>query len=115
MTKELYAKLRLTAIVGPTTGILAPRIPPGALETGEYNVALVLKLMRHIFLANLLGLPAIAVPVGYDEETQLPWSMQLMGDHWSEAELLGVARVLEERFTNPRGRRRTPPGFVSLL
>jgi Asp-tRNA(Asn)/Glu-tRNA(Gln) amidotransferase A subunit family amidase len=115
VTKELFAKLRLTAIVGPTTGILAPRIPPGALETGEYNVALVMKLMRHIFLANLLGLPAIAVPVGHDEETQLPWSMQLMGDHWSEAELLRVARVLEEKFTNPTGRRRTPPGFVSLL
>ena len=115
VTKELFAKLRLTAIVGPTTGILAPRIPPGALETGEYNAALVLKLMRHIFLANLLGLPAIAVPVGHDEETQLPWSMQLMGDHWSEAELLRVARVLEEKFTNPTGRRRTPPGFVSLL
>jgi len=115
VTKELFSKLRLTAIVGPTTGILAPRIPPGALETGEYNVALVMKLMRHIFLANLLGLPAIAVPIGHDEETQLPWSMQLMGDHWSEAELLRVARVLEEKFTNPTGRRRTPPGFVSLL
>ena len=115
VTQELFAKLRLTAIVGPTTGILAPRIPPGALETGEYNVALVVKLMRHIFSANLLGLPALVVPVGHDEETQLPWSMQLMGDHWSEAELLRVGRVLEEKFTNPTGRRRTPPGFVSLL
>ena len=51
----------------PTCGLLAPRIPPAALRTGEYNVALVMRLMRHIFLANLLGLQVMresSLPLG---------------------------------------------------
>lgn len=34
-------------------------------------------MMKYIFLGNLLGLPGISVPVGYDDNTKLPVSMHL--------------------------------------
>ena len=34
-------------------------------------------MMKYIFLGNLLGLPGISVPVGYDASTKLPIGMHL--------------------------------------
>ena len=45
--------------------------------------------------APLAGLPALSVPCGFDE-TGLPVGLQLIGRHFSEARLLGVAHRYQQ-------------------
>ena len=60
--------------------------------------------MRHIFLANFLGLQAHTVPVGgvdggRDGDSvglRLPVGLQLLGAPWSEHVLLRLAAALDE-------------------
>lgn len=44
--------------------------------------------------ANLAGIPALSIPTGLDSNG-LPMSMQLLGAHFSEPTLLGVAKIYE--------------------
>jgi Asp-tRNA(Asn)/Glu-tRNA(Gln) amidotransferase A subunit family amidase len=81
-------------IVTPTTGMTAPVIPPDALKNGETNIQVTTDLMRFVLAANLLGFPAISVPVGYDKEG-LPIGLQIMGRPWAEATVLGLAAAVE--------------------
>jgi len=51
--------------------------------------------MRMVLPANILGLPACAVPVGSNEG--LPQGVQLMGDRFREDLLLDAAQAIEDR------------------
>jgi Asp-tRNA(Asn)/Glu-tRNA(Gln) amidotransferase A subunit family amidase len=51
--------------------------------------------MRYAVQGNLLGLPAISFPVGYDSDG-LPIGIQAMGRHWEEHLLLQVAYAAEQ-------------------
>lgn len=63
-------------------------------------------MMKHIFQANLLGLPALTIPVPRQDSdsestedsktSHLPIGFQLLGDHWSEAKLLSIAKELQQ-------------------
>ncbi|MBW2454710.1 MAG: amidase [Deltaproteobacteria bacterium] len=81
-------------IVTPTTGRTAPELPEDALRTGESNLEVLGEIMRFAAAANLTGLPAISVPVGYDEGAR-PIGLQLMGRAWQEHLLLRLAAVVE--------------------
>ncbi|XP_024018843.1 fatty acid amide hydrolase [Morus notabilis] len=82
-------------IVTPTTGMTAPVIPPSAIKDGESDMVVTGYLMRFVIVANLLGLPAISVPVGYDKQG-LPIGLQLIGRPWAEATILRLASAVEE-------------------
>ncbi|XP_010484225.1 PREDICTED: fatty acid amide hydrolase-like isoform X1 [Camelina sativa] len=82
-------------IVTPTAGMTAPLIPPDALKNGETNLQVTTNIMRFALGANLLGFPAISVPVGYDKKG-LPIGLQIMGRPWAEATILGLAAAIEE-------------------
>ncbi|GJN38292.1 hypothetical protein PR202_gb27320 [Eleusine coracana subsp. coracana] len=79
---------------GSTTRITAPKIPLSALKSGESDYVVSAYLMRFVIAGNLLGLPAITVPVGHDKHG-LPIGMQLIGRPWGEASLLRVASAVE--------------------
>jgi len=98
-------------IVTPTVGITAPPLSEAARVCGESDSSLVVDIMKHIFLANLLGVPGLTLPVGFEEG--LPIGLHLMADHWHEAELLKAAHTLETHHL-VRGR---PPAcnFVDVL
>ncbi|KAI7745988.1 hypothetical protein M8C21_026852 [Ambrosia artemisiifolia] len=81
-------------IVTPTTGMTAPVIPKSALKLGESNMKVTGNLMRFIIAANLLGFPAISVPVGYDKQG-LPIGLQIIGRPWAEATILRLAAAFE--------------------
>ncbi|KAL8136544.1 hypothetical protein V2J09_002545 [Rumex salicifolius] len=85
---------KVDVIVTPTTGMTAPKIPSSALAYGESNLEVSGYLMRFVVAANLLGLPAITVPVGYDKQG-LPIGLQLLGRPWAEASLLRLASAIE--------------------
>ncbi len=81
-------------IVTPSTGCTAPAIPEHAMPGGESNLELLSEIMRFAPQGNLLGLPAISFPAGYDANG-LPVGFQAMGRPWSEALLLRLAYVAE--------------------
>lgn len=51
-------------------------------------------LSRYALLANLTGIPAMSLPVGYSKEN-LPVSVQLMSSWWREDLLLRVGYAIE--------------------
>ncbi|XP_051147267.1 fatty acid amide hydrolase [Andrographis paniculata] len=90
---EIFKKVDV--IVTPTTGMTAPPIPSAALSYGETDLQVAGNLMRFVVSANLLGLPAISVPVGYDKQG-LPIGLQIIGRPWCEATILRLAAAVEE-------------------
>ena len=121
LTKEIFGKLNVTAIVNPTVGVLPPRLSPSAKQSGESNSQLVVQLMKYIFLGNLVGLPGYSVPVGYVADSVdasditgplLPIGLHFLGNHWSEHQLLRLANTLDVAMGHKRIR---PPYFVDVL
>ncbi|GLT58170.1 hypothetical protein SLA2020_310890 [Shorea laevis] len=98
-------------IVTPTTGMTAPKIPASALKLGETNIQVTGYLMRFILAGNLLGLPAISVPVGYDKQG-LPIGLQLIGRPWGEASILRLAHAVEELCAEHK---KKPVSFYDVL
>lgn len=85
-------------ILTPTTALTGPVVPPAALAKGWSDLSSDTEMMRFVFPGNLLGLPAISFPVGYDQDG-MPIGMQAIGNYWSEALLLRVAYNAELKFT----------------
>lgn len=106
---EIFKKVDV--IVTPTTGMTAPKIPSGALSYGETNLQVTGYLMRFVVAANLLGFPAISIPVGYDKQG-LPIGLQLISRPWGEATLLRLASAVEELYAKPKKR---PASFYDVL
>ena len=91
--ERIYEQVDIIAT--PTTGIVAPAIAPDALKAGESNLPMLSALMRFIIPANLIGLPAITFPAGFDSQG-LPIGFHAMGRAWDEALLLRLARISEQ-------------------
>lgn len=86
---------QVTVILTPATGCTAPAIPNDALPDGESDLTTLMEIMRFSTPANLTGLPAIAFPVGYDDQG-LPIGCQLIGRAWEEHTLLRLAHAAEQ-------------------
>ena len=97
--KSLFEEVDVIAT--PTTGTVAPVIPPGAEKFGYGNAEISSKIMRFSPLANFTGIPGISIPVGLTnggkgEGGGLPVGI-LMQSHWNnEGLLLRVGRALEK-------------------
>ncbi len=72
--------------------LAGPVAPTTAFPIGEKAGDPVKMYLEDIFTvpASLAGLPALSIPCGFDAKG-LPVGLQLMGSHFSEARLLGVA------------------------
>jgi aspartyl-tRNA(Asn)/glutamyl-tRNA(Gln) amidotransferase subunit A len=57
-------------------------------------------LCRNTSIFNLTGLPALALPSGFEDG--LPVGAQLIGSHWAEATVLDVGQRIAERLELPR-------------
>lgn len=89
--------------------ILTPTSPSVAFRIGEKADDPLAMYLSDIYTvsANLAGIPGISVPCGLSSEN-LPIGLQLVGPHWSEGRLLGLAHAYESSF--PLGAR--PPVSV---
>jgi len=102
--QDLFKTHNLTAIVTPTIPMLPPVISHGAKETGESNTALIMAMMRYIFLANFIGLPGYTVPIGTasrktdEEKVELPVGLHLLGGPWMEHKLLRIGNALDDKY-----------------
>jgi len=65
--------------------------------------------MRYAFPGNLIRLPAISVPAGYDQ-IGLPVGMQAVGRNWEEPVLLRIACAAQQALE-----RRRPAIFFPVL
>lgn len=106
---EIFKKVDV--MVTPTTGMTAPKIPPSALKYGETDMQVTGYLMRFVITANLLGFPAISVPVGYDKQG-LPIGLQIIGRPWAEATILRLASAVEELCAKSK---KQPASFYDVL
>ncbi|MBB4080821.1 aspartyl-tRNA(Asn)/glutamyl-tRNA(Gln) amidotransferase subunit A [Lewinella aquimaris] len=81
---------QLRGILADYDFILMPVSPSQPWPVGEQIDDPVANYLADIYtvLANLAGLPAIAIPAGNDPEDHLPVGYQLMADLWQEEELL---------------------------
>jgi len=93
--------------VSPATGRTAPILTEDAKRYGESDTAMVMQIMKYIFMGNFLGNPGVVVPVGYDTNS-LPIGLHLMADHWEEAKLFRTANALQAHHIS----RQAPGTFV---
>ncbi|MEM7572768.1 MAG: Asp-tRNA(Asn)/Glu-tRNA(Gln) amidotransferase subunit GatA [Bacteroidota bacterium] len=87
---------RLRAILDEYDFILMPVSPSLPWAIGEQTDDPVANYLADIYtvLANLAGLPAIAIPTGATT-SGLPLGYQLMGKQWGEAELLSFTHQID--------------------
>ena len=64
--------------------------------------------MEVVILASLLGLPAISVPVGFNQKG-LPMGMQIIGKKGDDLKVVAFAKKYEEIFTFSQNR---PTNFL---
>ncbi len=76
--------------------IAAPSAPTTAYRIGA-NLSPVEMYLGDIYTiaVNLAGLPAINAPVGFDQDN-LPVGLQLIGNYWSESQLLSVVHQYQQ-------------------
>ena len=77
--------------------ILGPTSPTTAFEIGAKSDDPVQMYLNDIYTipAPLAGLPALSIPCGFDAKG-LPVGLQLMGDYFTEARLLGAAHRYQQ-------------------
>jgi aspartyl-tRNA(Asn)/glutamyl-tRNA(Gln) amidotransferase subunit A len=80
----------------PVMPIRTPRLAEVDPTSADFNPRVLYALSRFTRFANYFGLPALAVPAGFDSDG-LPVGLQMIGRPDSEAVLLQVAIRLQER------------------
>jgi amidase len=96
-------------LVTPTMPVLPPRAGQIWQEITDDPAATsetVLATVAFTSMFNMNGLPAVSVPVGHDEGTNLPVGVQLVAGPWRDDVALQVAAQLEQRL--PWADRRPP-------
>jgi aspartyl-tRNA(Asn)/glutamyl-tRNA(Gln) amidotransferase subunit A len=89
--------------------LMGPTTPTPAFALGAKTADPITMYLNDIYTigANLAGLPAVSVPCGFVQD--LPVGLQIVGPHFSEARILGVAHALQ-RATDWHAR--LPPGYA---
>ncbi|KAI8979361.1 amidase signature domain-containing protein [Mycotypha africana] len=93
--RHLFEDQQIDLILSPTTALVAPEIPAKAYSHGMSNAKLTIRSMVYCMLANLTGIPAVNVPVGFHPENGMPIGMQFMAKWWDEALLCRIAKTCE--------------------
>jgi aspartyl-tRNA(Asn)/glutamyl-tRNA(Gln) amidotransferase subunit A len=77
--------------------IFGPTAPTTAFAIGEKTADPVQMYLNDIFTipAPLAGIPGLSIPCGFDAKG-LPVGLQMMGSHFSEARLLGIAHRYQQ-------------------
>ena len=80
----------------PVMPIRTPQVKEVDPASAQFNPRVLYALSRFTRFVNYLGLPALAVPAGFDN-LGMPVGLQLIGHPGSEATLLQIAVRLQER------------------
>lgn len=99
------------AFVTPMTALTAPEIPLAAFDAGEVNARQQAAFVRYSWYSNMVGTPAVTVPIGYDARW-MPIGLQLQSAHWDEDLMLRLAHAAEDIYAQ---RQRRPAVYFSIL
>ena len=82
--------------------LVSPVLPFTAFELNTRNLDPQLMYLADVFttLANLVGIPALSMPCGFDEKG-LPVGVQIMAKPWDEERLLALGHHLERELSLP--------------
>lgn len=92
-----WALTTADALLAPVTPFVAPRVDAEEVEVGE-GVRLpadAAGATRFTLLVNAVGLPSLALPVGFSSEG-LPIGAQLIGRDWSEEALCALGAAYQD-------------------
>lgn len=101
----LYAGQQLDLLAGPTEPA-----PPWMVESPTENETHEDWDLRHTAIANITGMPALALPCGFTDDG-LPLSIQLFAPPFHDDLILRVGAMYQSATD---WRRRIPPGFESV-
>jgi len=91
----------------PTTPTSAPLIGQKTISVNGETIDVRLASTRFVRSINVLGLPALSIPCGYDGQG-LPLGLQIVSRPFGEPLILRVAAALED---HTDFHRQTPPGL----
>jgi aspartyl-tRNA(Asn)/glutamyl-tRNA(Gln) amidotransferase subunit A len=90
-------------VFGASDAIVLPVLPirvPLALEadpaSDKFSPATLYALSRFTRFVNLLGFPAVAIPVGFDDQ-KLPVALQIVSRSHSDRALLALAQTVQDK------------------
>jgi aspartyl-tRNA(Asn)/glutamyl-tRNA(Gln) amidotransferase subunit A len=95
---------QVDCLLTPTTPTSAPRIGQTTLKLGSDEEDVRIASTRLVRGINVLGLPALSLPCGFDEQG-LPLGLQIIGRSFQEALILRVGAAVEDAL---EFRQRTP-------
>lgn len=86
---------QVECLITPTTPMAAPKIGETTVLIGGETRDVRLATTSLVRAANLLGLPAVSIPCGFNRDG-LPLGLQIMGRPFEESRILRVAAALED-------------------
>ncbi len=101
--RETLAREFMARVFGATDAIVLPVMAirvPRAVETDpasdKFSASTLYALSRFTRFVNMLGFPAVAFPVGFDDRG-LPVGLQIVGRPQSDRALLALAQAVQDR------------------
>lgn len=91
-------------IVTPTTANVAPQFykPGSDMTEGISDAEALFDAMSFVFISNFIGNPAVAVVNGYDRQSGLPTSLQVMSRFFCEEDAMWLAAIVEQNVAKTR-------------
>ena len=101
-TVRQHMRARFAAAFEEFDFLVSPVLPFTAFELNTRSLDPQLMYLADVFttLANLVGIPALSMPCGFDEKG-LPVGLQIMAKPWDEERLLALGRSLERELALP--------------
>jgi len=86
---------KFDVIITPTMIVGTPENLPEEHKYGAIDIMQKTSVMQYVFVSNLLGVPAITIPIGYRADNGMPTGLMIMARHWDEYKMLRIAQSLE--------------------